>query len=80
VIEARHIFTKPYRPQTNGKTERLWRTLREDFLNGAVFENLERFIEELQSYLLYYNEHHPRSSLNGLTPKEFCNKISVRNT
>lgn len=79
LMSIKHYFIKPYRPQTNGKIERFWRTLREDFLRDATFESLEQFKEELQSYLLYYNEYRAHSSLDGLTPKEFCNKISPRN-
>ena len=45
----------PYRPQTNGKVERFWRTLNEDLVNGTDFDNIEEFRNELVQYLLYYN-------------------------
>jgi len=31
-LGIKHRYTKPYRPQTNGKVERFWRTLLEDIL------------------------------------------------
>ena len=39
-----HRYTRPYRPQTNGKIERFWRTLNEDLLDETTFES----VEELQ--------------------------------
>jgi transposase InsO family protein len=70
-MKIKHRYTKPYRPQTNGKIERFWKTLNEDFLEGSLFNDLDDLKNELISYLIYYNEHRPHSSLNGSTPKEF---------
>lgn len=33
----KHRYTRPYRPQTNGKVERFWRTRNEDLSEGATF-------------------------------------------
>lgn len=71
-----HIYTKPYRPQTNGKIERFWKTLKEDFAEDSLFNDKEDLKEELLGYIVYYNEHRPHSSLNGYTPADFlksCN-------
>ena len=67
----KHRYTRPYRPQTNGKIERFWKTLNEDFLEGARFNDLDDLKNELINYLIYYNEHRPHSSLNGSVPKDF---------
>lgn len=67
-----HRYTRPYRPQTNGKIERFWRTLDEDVIDGATFDNLDRFANELFEYLIYYNNHRPHQALAGLTPKAFA--------
>ena len=32
-LGIKHRYTKPYRPQTNGKIERFWRTLNEDLID-----------------------------------------------
>jgi len=36
-----HLLTAPRRPATTGKIERLHRTLRQEFLTGRVFDDLE---------------------------------------
>ena len=71
MLGIEHIYTKPYQPQPNGKIERFWRTLYEDILEEAEFANIEALREELESYLLYYNEHRPHQSLGGKVPAEF---------
>lgn len=69
-MSIKHKYTKPYRPQTNGKIERFWRTLKEDFLEEALYNDLADMKEELLKYIVYYNEHRGHSSLNGKTPKQ----------
>jgi hypothetical protein len=64
----KHIYTKPYRPQTNGKIERFWKTLNEDFIEDALYEDVEDMKNELLGFLIYYNEHRPHSAINALTP------------
>jgi transposase InsO family protein len=67
-----HRYTRPYRPQTNGKIERFWRTLDDDVIEGATFDHLDNFANELFEYLIYYNNHRPHQALAGLTPKAFA--------
>ena len=75
-MKMKHLYTKPYRPQTNGKIERFWKTLKEDFTEDSLFNDKEDLKEELLGYIVYYNEHRPHSSLNGLTPKDFLQKCN----
>ncbi len=67
-----HRYTRPYRPQTNGKVERFWRTLDEDLIEGTTFDDIEQFSNELLEYILYYNEFRPHQALAGQTPKAFA--------
>lgn len=76
---VKHRTTRPYRPQTNGKVERFWRTIEEDLLQETYFESLEHLNEELIQYLYYYNHERPHMALNGLTPvqmNEKCPRIT----
>ena len=50
-LGIKHRYTRPYRPQTNGKIERFWRTLDDDVIEGATFDNLDHFANELFEYL-----------------------------
>ncbi|MFI3241583.1 MAG: integrase core domain-containing protein [Alphaproteobacteria bacterium] len=67
-----HRYTRPYKPQTNGKIERFWKTLKEDFLDGALFNNQEDFHEELLGFLAYYNEYRSHSAIGGKVPAEMA--------
>jgi hypothetical protein len=76
---VKHRHTRPYRPQTNGKVERFWRTLNEDLIDGTYFESIDHFKQELLDYLVYYNKLRPHQALNGLTPEKFalsCQRIT----
>jgi len=75
-LGIKHRYTKPYRPQTNGKVERFWRTLDDDLIDGATFDNLAQFADELMQYMIYYNEFRPHQALGGLTPKDFAKSKS----
>ena len=56
-LNIKHRKTKPYRPQTNGKVERFWRTIEDDLLGDYTFDDLTHLEQELWTYLVYYNEH-----------------------
>lgn len=78
-LGIKHRYTKPCRPQTNGKIERFWKTLHSDLVEEATFDSLKEFKDELEQYLLYYNELRPHQSLNLKTPAEFnknCQRIT----
>ncbi len=75
----KHRHTRPYRPQTNGKVERFWRTLNEDLIEGTCFESLEHYQQKLLDYMIYYNQMRPHQALNGKKPKDFadsCQRIT----
>jgi hypothetical protein len=44
-----------YRPQTNGKMERFWKTVEHELLAEQVYDSLDHLKEELFNYMLYYN-------------------------
>ncbi len=74
-----HRYIRPYRPQTNGKIERFWRTLNEDLIEGTYFESIDHFKQELLDYMIYYNQLRPHQSLDGKTPQkaaQICQRIT----
>lgn len=71
-----HRFTRPYRPQTNGKVERFWKTIEEDLLEDMVFDSPEHFYKELEDYLAYYTYARPHQALLGKTPHLFFQNLS----
>lgn len=75
-MEMKHLYTKPYKPQTNGKIERFWKTLKEEFLEDSLFNDIDDLKNEILGFIVYYNEHRPHSAINGLTPLEFLNKCN----
>lgn len=78
-MEIKHRYIRPYRPQTNGKIERFWRTIEEDLIRETFFESKEHLKEELLQYLYYYNQERPHQALNGEAPNIFnqnCQRIS----
>ena len=70
-LGVKHRYTRPYRPQTNGKIERFWRTLGDDMIEGTTFNDLDHFANELFQYMIYYNEMRPHQALGGIPPKAF---------
>ena len=71
-IGIKHRYIKPYRPQTNGKVERFWRTIEEDLFEDTYFESLAHLKEELLQYLYYYNHERPHQGIDGKSPVEFA--------
>lgn len=61
-------YMQPYRPQTNGKVERFWRTLKEDLIEDTDFDTLQELEHELLKYLVYYNGERPHQGIDGKKP------------
>lgn len=76
-LGIKHRYTRPYRPQTNGKVERFWRTLNEDLIDGTYFESPQHFEEELLAYLLYYNYERPHQGIEAKKPIEMAPNLST---
>jgi|SRR5579872_345167 len=69
-VGIKRRYTRPYRPQTNGKVERFWRTLQEDLIHETDFDSLEELKDELTQYLYYYNHERPHQGIGGKKPVE----------
>jgi transposase InsO family protein len=73
-----HRRTKPYRPQTNGKIERFWKTFEDEAIEGASFETLEELKDAVLGYNFYYNETRPHQGIGGKTPQSMTNDEAKR--
>lgn len=64
----RHRFTKPYRPQTNGKAERFIQTLLREWAYRVPYRSSARRTAALRPYLRFYNHRRPHASLGRRSP------------
>lgn len=72
----RHKYTLPYRPQTNGKIERFWRTLETELIGDKNYSNISEFKEELYQYLITYNHIRRHQGINNITPYQKLESVS----
>jgi putative transposase len=65
-----NVRTHPYHPQSNGKDERLHRTLRTEVPLDPDAQLYEAR-QVIESYRVYYNERRPHSALHYLCPLDY---------
>jgi transposase InsO family protein len=61
-------YTRPRRPQTNGKAEALVKTLLREWAYRFAYPSSAHRARALPGYLRWYNQHRPHSSLGGRPP------------
>jgi len=66
----RQLVSRPQRPQTLGKIERFWGTLWREFLESAVFADLEEARRRIGHFIDYYNFQRPHRGADGLVPAD----------
>jgi transposase InsO family protein len=67
-LGLRHLFTRPYRPRTNGKAERLIQTLTRRWAHGALYTNSTERAAALPGWLAHYNFTRRHGSLGHQPP------------
>jgi hypothetical protein len=77
---ARHLRTRPYRPQTNGKIERFHRTLINEWAYGRLYTSEHARRAALPAWLHRYNHHRPHTALGGSSPISRCPNVSGQNS
>jgi transposase InsO family protein len=75
-LGVRHIRTRPYRPQTNGKAERFIRTLLGGWAYGAIYRSSRERNAALPGWIDFYNHHRPHGSLNHQPPAARLNQLN----
>jgi transposase InsO family protein len=64
----RHRFTRPYRPQTNGKAERFIQTLLREWAYRFPYRSSAHRTAALRPFLRFYNHQRPHASLGRRSP------------
>jgi transposase InsO family protein len=67
-LNMRHIFTRPYRPQTNGKAERFIQTLTNRWAYGAIYGSSVERTAALPGWVDHYNFRRRHGSLGHKAP------------
>ena len=67
-LGARHIRIPPYTPRWNGKIERFFGTLEDEWAHGRTWPTSAKRDRALSSFIRYYNRYRPHSAAGGRAP------------
>jgi transposase InsO family protein len=67
-LRLKHSFTRPYRPQTNGKAERFIQSALREWAYGIPYNHSTQRTDMLERWIHHYNWHRPHQGIKGLTP------------
>jgi transposase InsO family protein len=74
-LGIRHLRSRPYRPQTNGKAERFIRTLLDGWAYGAIYRTSTERTQTLDGWLWHYNHRRRHSALGRQPPVSRTNLL-----
>jgi transposase len=74
-LGVRHLRTRPRRPQTNGKAERLIRTMLGGWAYGALYGSNRERTAALDGWLYRYNHHRPHRAIGRQPPITRLNNL-----
>lgn len=75
-LSARHKRTRPYRPQTNGKAERLIQTLLNEWAYARPYTSNQDRSAALPEFVDFYNRVRPHTAIGGRSPIDVVNNVS----
>jgi len=74
-LRIKHLRTRPYRPQTNGKAERFIRTMLAAWAYGAIYGSSRERTAALDGWLWHYNHRRRHSALGHQPPLSRTNVL-----
>jgi len=74
-LGIRHLRTRAYRPQTNGKAERFIRTMLAGWAYGAIYGTSPERTAALDGWLYHYNHHRRHRSIGRQPPITRLNNL-----
>jgi transposase InsO family protein/transposase len=74
-LGVRHLRTRPYRPQTNGKAERFIRTMLNGWAYGAIYASSTQRTQALDGWLWHYNHRRAHTGIGRATPITRLNNL-----
>jgi len=74
-LGVRHLRTRAYRPQTNGKAERFIRTMLAGWAYGAIYASSTERTHALDGWLWHYNHRRRHSALGHQPPITRMNNL-----
>jgi transposase InsO family protein len=74
-LGARHKRTRPWRPQTNGKAERVIQTLLREWAYGHPYTTNRERTDALPVFVDFYNRRRPHTALGGRSPLDAVNNV-----
>ncbi len=72
------IFITGGHPKSNGKIERLFGFIQDDFLSEYIFTGLDDLNEKFEEWCKWYSKNHEHSSLNGEAPGDRYSRVKKR--
>jgi transposase InsO family protein len=79
-LGARHILIPPYTPRWNGKIERFFGTLDNEWAHGRVWANSTERDRALSSFIRFYNRRRPHSATGGRPPLNRVQQVRKQNS
>jgi transposase InsO family protein len=79
-LALKHLFTRPYRPRTNGKAERFIQTLTHEWAKARLYANSAERTRTLDAWLNHYNYTRPHGSLSHKPPGSRLTKAPGNDT
>jgi len=66
----RHVVARTHHPQTCGKIERFWETVRDEFWERVQPQELSEARERLSHFIAHYNHFRPHQGIDGMVPAD----------